>query len=160
MFPQVKINRFSLECIYEFKNKNKTCITFSCILGGGWIEPRKIESEHVFIGYISSSHITKHLEGSSLYSQRRCECVPPEASIEFKVRDGAGEIVNCGLSLVYEEPNHVVIEGNGNGDTSRRDVSIGESTVSFAAGFLSLVLRFTWVGIVLFFVCGFARFFR
>ncbi|KFK22469.1 hypothetical protein AALP_AAs64007U000500 [Arabis alpina] len=143
--PQVEISRFSIECTYEFKNKTETCISFSCILGGGWIEPRKIESEHVFIGYTSSSLITKHLEGSLLHSQDCRECVPPEASIEFKMRDGAGEIVSCGLSLVYEEPNHVVIEGNGNGATSRRDVSIGESTVSFAAGFLSLVLRFPWV---------------
>ncbi|VVB10066.1 unnamed protein product [Arabis nemorensis] len=142
--PQVEINRFSIECTYEFKNKTETCISFSCILGGGWIEPRKIDSEHVFIGYISSSHITKHLEGSLLHSQDHRECVPPEASVEFKVRDGAGEIVNCGLSLVYEEPNHVVIEGNCNETSSRTDLSMGESIVSFVAGFLSLVLRFPW----------------
>ncbi|CAH2076516.1 unnamed protein product [Thlaspi arvense] len=106
-FPETQdeIKRFSIECTCEFKNEIGTCIRFSCILGGGWLEPRKIDSDHVFIGYTSCSQITNHVE-------EHHKCVPTEASIEFQVRDGAGEIVNCGLSLVYEEPNHVVIEGN------------------------------------------------
>ncbi|XP_019089676.1 PREDICTED: disease resistance protein RPS4-like isoform X1 [Camelina sativa] len=136
-FPQDEINRFSIECTCELKNKLGTCIRFSCTLGGGWIEPRKIDSDHVFIGYTSCSHITKHLEGS-LKSQEHHECVPTEASIEFEVRDGAGEIVNCGLSLVYEEPNHVVVQRNCNGTSSRRDFSGRNSVVvSFTAAYLS-----------------------
>ncbi|CAH8274158.1 unnamed protein product [Arabidopsis lyrata] len=157
-FPRDEINRFSIDCTCEFKNEVETCIRFSCTLGGGWIESRKIDSDHVFIGYTSSSHITKHLEGS-LKSQEHHKYVPTEASIEFTVRHGAGEIVNCGLSLVYEEPNHVVVEGNCNGTSSRREVSVGESILSFAAGYLSNVLRFMWLGVVFFMVYGFARFF-
>ncbi|KAG7544875.1 Toll/interleukin-1 receptor homology (TIR) domain [Arabidopsis suecica] len=107
-FPQDEINRFSIECTCEFKNRLEVCTRFSCTIGGCWIEPRTVDSEHVFIGYTGCSHITKHLEGS-LKSQEHHHCVPTEASIKFKVRDGAGEIVNCGLSLVYEEPNHVVV---------------------------------------------------
>lgn len=155
-YTQDEINRFSIECTGEFKNKLGTCIRFSCTLGGGWIEPRKIDSDHVFIGYTSCSHITKHLEGS-LKSHK---CVPTEASIEFEVRDGVGEIVNCGLSLVYEEPNHVVVEGNCNGTSLRRDFSAGNSKVSFAAGYLADALRFMCLGVVFFMgFYVFARFF-
>ncbi|KFK30249.1 hypothetical protein AALP_AA7G236900 [Arabis alpina] len=154
-YTQDQISRFSIECTCEFKNELGTCIRFSCVIGGGWIEPRKIDSDHVFIGYTSCSQIINHVEGS-LQSRDHQKCVPTEAFIEFKVRDGLGEIVNCGLSLVYEEPNHVVSEGNSNETSSRRDVSI----VSVASGFLSIVLRFPWVGVVFFFVYGFARFFR
>ncbi|KAJ4913870.1 Disease resistance protein (NBS-LRR class) family [Raphanus sativus] len=95
-FPhtQDEINRFSIECTCEFTNELGTCIRFSCTLGGGWIEPRKIDSDHVFIGYISCSHLKNHVE----VSREHLECVPTEASIQFEVRDGAGEIVNCGLS--------------------------------------------------------------
>lgn len=155
---QDEINCFSIECTCEFKNELGTCIRFSCTLGGGWIEPRKIDSDHVFIGYTSCSHITKHIE-ASLETRENHKCVPTEASIEFEVRDGAGEIVNCGLSLVYEQPNHVVGEGNCNGTSSRRKVSVGESILRFAAGYLSNVLRFMWLGVVFFMVYGFARFF-
>lgn len=159
-FPdtQDEINRFSIECTCEFKNELGTCIRFSCTLGGSWIESRKIDSDHVFIGYTSSSHITKHLEGS-LKLKEHDKCVPTEASIEFEVIDGAGEIVNCGLSLVYEEPNHVVVERNCKGASSRRDMSVGESILSIAAGYLSNVLRFLWLGVVFFMVYGFSKIF-
>ncbi|XP_056847778.1 disease resistance protein RPS4-like isoform X1 [Raphanus sativus] len=136
---QDEINSFSVECTCEFTNELGTCTRFSCILGGGWIEPRKIDSDHVFIGYTSCSHITNHVEGS----QGHQKCVPTTASIKFKVIDGSGEIMNCGLSLVYEEPNHVVIEGDSNGTSSGRDLSVVESTVSSATRFLSVVLRNT-----------------
>uniref|UniRef100_A0A1J3FZ48 ADP-ribosyl cyclase/cyclic ADP-ribose hydrolase n=1 Tax=Noccaea caerulescens TaxID=107243 RepID=A0A1J3FZ48_NOCCA len=155
-YTQDEISRFSIQCTCEFTNELGTCIRFSCILGGGWVEQRKIDSDHVFICYTSSSHITNHAQGS-LQSQEHHECVPTEASIKFEVRDGAGEIVNCGLSLVYEEPNHVVIEGNCNGTSSRRVLSVGKSIVSFAAGFLSIVLRYLWVGAVFFSVCGLVK---
>ncbi|CDY24792.1 BnaA08g15180D [Brassica napus] len=152
---QNEINIFSIECTCEFKNELGTCTRFSCILGGGWIEPRKIDSDHVFIGYTSSSHITNHVEGSPEHQK----CVPTEASIKFKVIDGAGEIVNCGLSLVYEEPNHVVIEGDCSGTSSGRGLSVVESTMSFATRFLSVILRYLWLGVVFFSVFGFARFY-
>ncbi|CAA7058285.1 unnamed protein product [Microthlaspi erraticum] len=157
-FPctQDEISRFSIQCTCEFTNELGTNKRFSCTLGGGWIEPRKIDSDHVFIGYTSSSHITNHAQGS-LQSQEHHECVPTEASIKFEVRDGAGEIVNCGLSLVYEEPNHVVTEGNCNGTSSGRVLSVGKSIVSFGAGFLSVVLRYLLVGAVFFLVYGFAK---
>ncbi|XP_010437371.1 PREDICTED: disease resistance protein RPS4-like [Camelina sativa] len=157
-FPEDEINRFSIECTCEFKNEVETCIRFSCTLGGGWIEPRKIDSDHVFIGYTSCSHITKHLEGS-LKSQEHHKYVPTEASIEFTVRHGAGEIVNCGLSLVYEESNYVVVEGNCNGTSSRRDLSVRYSVVSFTAAYLSDALRFMWPGVVFIMAYCFARFF-
>lgn len=92
-----KKNRFSIECTCEFTNEPGNCTRFSYILGGGWIEPRNIDSDHLFIGYTSCSHITNYVEGS--------QCVPTEATIKFQVIDGAGEIVNCGLSLEYVEPN-------------------------------------------------------
>ncbi|VVB10060.1 unnamed protein product [Arabis nemorensis] len=158
-YTQEETSRFSIQCTCEFKNELGTCLRITCVIGGGWIESRKIDSDHVFIGYASCSHITNHVEGS-LKSRDNQKCVPTKASVDFKVRDGTGEIVNCGLSLVYEEPNHVVIEGNCNENTSRRDLSIGESIVSFAAGLLSDVLRFVWIGLVFFLAYGFARFFH
>ncbi|CAF1710480.1 unnamed protein product [Brassica napus] len=156
-FPHIQdeTNSFSIECTCEFTNELGTCTRFSCILGGGWIEPRKIDSDHVFIGYTSCSHITNHVEGSPEHQK----CVPTEASIKFKVIDGAGEIVNCGLSLVYEEPNHVVIEGDCSGTSSGRGLSVVESTMSFATRFLSVILRYLWLGVVFFSVFGFARFY-
>ncbi|CAH8314914.1 unnamed protein product [Eruca vesicaria subsp. sativa] len=154
-FPHAQSNNFSIECSCEFTNEFGTCTRFSCILGRGWIEPRKIDSDHVFIGYTSCSHITNHVEGSGEHQ----ECGPTEASIKFKVIDGAGEIVNCGLSLVYEEPNHVVVEGDCSGTSSGRDWSVGESIVSSAAELLSIVLRYLWLGVVFFSVYGFARFY-
>ncbi|VVB10062.1 unnamed protein product [Arabis nemorensis] len=142
-----EINHCSIECTFEFKNESETDIRFSYIFGGGWIEPRKIDSEHVFICYTSSSDITKHLEGSSLHLRDHQKCVPPEASIEFKVRDGTGDIVNCGFSLVYEEANHnhVVIEENYNETSQTRDFPVGERMLSIAG--------------VVFLLYGFARFF-
>ncbi|KAF3560189.1 hypothetical protein F2Q69_00017039 [Brassica cretica] len=135
-YNQDEVNRFSIKCTCEFKNEFGTNVRFSCILGGGWTEPRKIDSDHVFIGYTSSSHITNHLE-ESLKSREHHQCVPTEASIKFEVKDGAGEIVNCGLSLVYDEPNDVVVAGNRDGALTRRDVSIvGETILSFAADVL------------------------
>ncbi|XP_048634369.1 disease resistance-like protein CSA1 [Brassica napus] len=156
-FPctQDEINRFSIECTCEFTNELGTCVRFSCTLGGGWIEPREIDSDHVFIGYTSCSHLRNHVEGSGEHHK----CVPTEASIEFEVRDGAGEIVNCGLSLVYEEPNHAVTEGDYNGTSSRRDFSVGESIVSFAVRFVSTVLKYLWLLVAFFLVYGFAKFF-
>lgn len=154
-YPQDEINRFSIECTCEFTNELGTCVRFSCTLGGVWIEPREIDSDHVFIGYTSCSHLRNHVEGS----REHLECVHTEASIEFKVRDGAGEIVNCGLSLVYEEPNHVVAEGDCNGTSARRDFSVEESIVSFAVRFVSTVLKYLWLVVAFFLVYGFTRFF-
>ncbi|KAL0679241.1 hypothetical protein Bca4012_007222 [Brassica carinata] len=74
-------------------------------------------------------------------SQGHQKCVPTEASIKFKVIDGSGEIMNCGLSLVYEESNHVVIEGDSNGTSSGRALSVVECTMSSATRLLSVVLR-------------------
>ncbi|KAH0940600.1 hypothetical protein HID58_000237, partial [Brassica napus] len=152
-FPctQDEINRFSIECTCEFTNELGTCVRFSCTLGGGWIEPREIDSDHVFIGYTSCSHLRNHVEGSGEHHK----CVPTEASIEFEVRDGAGEIVNCGLSLVYEEPNHAVTEGDYNGTSSRRDFSVGESIVSFAVRFVSTVLKYLWLLVAFFLAWAF-----
>ncbi|KAJ0252250.1 ADP-ribosyl cyclase/cyclic ADP-ribose hydrolase [Hirschfeldia incana] len=150
-FPNTRdeINRFSIECTCEFTNELGTCVRFSCTLGGGWIEPRKIDSDHVFIGYTSCSHLRNHVEGSG--EQRKC--VPTEASIEFEVRDGAGEIVNCGLSLVYEEPNHVVTEGDCNETSSTRDLSARESIASFCVRFVSTVLKYLRLVVAFFLFC-------
>ncbi|CAF2247710.1 unnamed protein product [Brassica napus] len=142
-FPKTedKTKRFSIKCTCEFKNKLGTCTRFSYILGGGWIQPRKIDSDHVFIGYACCSHVKNHVQGSREHQK----CVPTDASIEFEVIDGAGKIMNCGLSLVYEEPNHVVIEDS-NGTSS-----VGESTVYSTARFYFIVLTcfcmfyFFWV---------------
>ncbi|CAN8276389.1 unnamed protein product [Cochlearia groenlandica] len=158
-FPRIKdeTNRFSIDCTCEFTNETGTCTRFSCVLGGGWIDPRKIDSDHVFIGYTSSSEvITNHVEESLLSSSRgHRKCVPTKASIVFKVRDGAGEIVNCGLSLVYEEPNHVVVERNRNETSSKGDLSFGDIVVRF----LLDVFKFLLIGVVLFLVLGFAKLF-
>ncbi|CAN7082402.1 unnamed protein product [Brassica oleracea var. botrytis] len=149
-YNQEEMNRFSLQCTCEFRNELGTCIRFGCTLGGGWIEPRKIDSDHVFIGYISCSHLTDRVQGS----REHHKCIPTVASIEFEVRDGEGEIVNCGLSLVYEEPNHVVIEGSCN-RSSTRGCWVGECKVSFGVRLLFIVLRYLWPAVVFFLVYGF-----
>ncbi|XP_018451198.2 disease resistance protein RPS4 [Raphanus sativus] len=138
-FPKTEdeTKRFSIKCTCEFKNKLGTCTRFSCILGGGWSEPRKIDSEHVFIGYACCSHVKNHVQGSREHQR----CVPTDASIEFEVIGGAGagEIVNCGLSFVYEEPNHVVVEDR-NGTSS-----VGKSIRYSASRFWFIVLTFLCV---------------
>ena len=72
---------------------------------GGWREsdntPQKIESSHVFVGYISKRDINKHGVGNN---EDGCFC--PEAYLEFQVTDGTQEVIackvlNCGFGLVY-----------------------------------------------------------
>ncbi|CAH8314779.1 unnamed protein product [Eruca vesicaria subsp. sativa] len=146
-FPNTQ-ERFSIKCTCKFTNELGTCTSFSCILGGGWTEPRVIDSDHVFIGYACCSHVKNHVQGSREHQR----CVPTKASIEFEVIEGAGEIVNCGLSFVYEEPKHVVIEGDSN-----RTSSVGESVVYSASRFLFAVL--TCLCVLFFSVYRFASFF-
>ena len=97
-------NHLLVKCKCEFKNKDGSRIRFSITLGG-WREsdntPQKIESSHVFVGYISKRDINKHGVGNN---EDGCFC--PEAYLEFQVTDGTEEVIackvlNCGFGLVY-----------------------------------------------------------
>ncbi|KAG7532698.1 hypothetical protein ISN45_Aa08g003570, partial [Arabidopsis thaliana x Arabidopsis arenosa] len=98
---------FSINCTLQFENKDGSSIHFDCDVGG-LTEPGRIEADHVFIGYVSFSHITKRLE------EHYCgNSIPTKASLEFYLTDVyKSEVVNCGLHLVYAEPHNVSFEGN------------------------------------------------
>ncbi|KAG2301813.1 hypothetical protein Bca52824_030464 [Brassica carinata] len=90
----------SVNCNCVFRNENGIRIPFSYTIGG-WREssnaPLKIESSHVFIGYVRRLDINKQVEG----------CEFNETSLEFQVTDGTGEVLvgcevlKCGFNLVY-----------------------------------------------------------
>lgn len=93
-------NEISVNCNCIFRNQNGIRIPFSYTIGG-WRESSntqlKIESSHVFIGYVRRLDINKQVEG----------CEFNEASLKFQVTDGTGEVLvgcevlRCGFNLVY-----------------------------------------------------------
>ncbi|KAG7536362.1 P-loop containing nucleoside triphosphate hydrolase [Arabidopsis suecica] len=104
-------NRLLVKCTCEFENLDASCSQFSVPVGG-WFEPgnepRTVESDHVFIGYISWLNIKKRQE-----EQYKRGCVPTKASLTFSVTDGTGQViaqckvVKCGFGLVYEPEDAV-----------------------------------------------------
>ncbi|XP_019095566.1 PREDICTED: disease resistance protein RPS4-like [Camelina sativa] len=104
-------NRLLVKCTCEFENLDASYSRFSVPVGG-WFEPgnepRTIESDHVFIGYISWLNIKKLQE-----EENKKGCVPSKAKLRFVVTDGTGEeitqceVVKCGFGLVYEPDDEV-----------------------------------------------------
>lgn len=104
-------NRLLVKCTCEFENLDASCSRVSVPVGG-WFEPgnepRTIESDHVFIGYISWLNIKKLQE-----EEYKKGCVPTKAKLRFLVTDGTGEeiaqceVVKCGFGLVYEPDDEV-----------------------------------------------------
>ncbi|CAN6866935.1 unnamed protein product, partial [Brassica oleracea] len=98
-------SRILAKCTCEFEDLDAPCSRFSIPVEN---EPRNIESDHVFISYISWSNIKKRQE-----VEFKKGCVPTRAVLRFKVTDGAGEeipqceVVKCGFSLVYEPDDEV-----------------------------------------------------
>lgn len=99
---QDQINSFSVTC--TFKVEDNSWIPFTCPVGS-WNregdEKDKIDSDHVFIAYISCPHTLRSLE-----DKNSDKCDFTEASLEFTVTGGRSEIgkfkvLRCGLSLVY-----------------------------------------------------------
>ncbi|KAG2330526.1 hypothetical protein Bca52824_001706 [Brassica carinata] len=100
--------RFSVKCYGKFENQDGSFTGFDFTLAG-WNEPcgtlchepRKLTSDHVFMGYNSCFHVKKlHGESSS--------CCYTKASFEFYATDDETkkkletcEVVKCGMSLVY-----------------------------------------------------------
>ncbi|CAH2046326.1 unnamed protein product [Thlaspi arvense] len=108
----VKSNRLVAKCICEFENLDAPGSRFSVPVEG-WFEtgdePRTIESDHVFIGYISWLNIKKRRE-----EMFKTGCVPTKAILRFQVTDGRTgediaqcEVVKCGFCLVYEPDDEV-----------------------------------------------------
>ncbi|VVB08007.1 unnamed protein product [Arabis nemorensis] len=133
---QDQISCFSVTCTFNVEVKDKSWIPFTCPIGS-WTREEdkkdKIESDHVFIGYVSCPHTIRCLE-----DENSDKCNFTEASLEFTVTAGTTEIgkfkvLRCGLSLVYakdknesssheakydmpvevssQEPQHGVMEG-------------------------------------------------
>ncbi|KAG5383446.1 hypothetical protein IGI04_034916, partial [Brassica rapa subsp. trilocularis] len=98
-------SRILAKCTCEFEDLDAPCSRFSIPVES---EPRNIESDHVFISYISWSNIKKRQE-----VEFKKGCVPTRAVLRFKVTDGAGEeipqceVVKCGFSLVYEPDDEI-----------------------------------------------------
>ncbi|CAN6818314.1 unnamed protein product [Brassica oleracea] len=99
-----KTSRFSVICKCEFKLNDDDRISFTCRLGG-WKEqcgssslkeePRRLDSDHVFISHNSCFHAKKeHVLN---------RCYNTTASFKFYVVDGVDccEVVKCGMSLLY-----------------------------------------------------------
>ncbi|XP_010455633.1 PREDICTED: disease resistance protein RPS4-like [Camelina sativa] len=100
--------RFSVKCCGKFENQDGSFTSFDFTLAG-WNEPcgslshepRKLTSDHVFMGYNSCFHVKNlHGEGNN--------CCYTKASFEFYVTDDetrkkieACEVIKCGMSLVY-----------------------------------------------------------
>ncbi|KAH0910527.1 hypothetical protein HID58_033848, partial [Brassica napus] len=103
-----RAKRFSVKCSGKFDNQDGSFTGFDFTLAG-WNEPcgslshepRKLTSDHVFMGYNSCFHLKKlHGESSS--------CCYTKASFEFYATDDERnkkletcEVVKCGMSLVY-----------------------------------------------------------
>ncbi|XP_013612255.1 PREDICTED: disease resistance protein RPS4 [Brassica oleracea var. oleracea] len=103
-----RAKRFSVKCSGKFDNQDGSFTGFDFTLAG-WNEPcgslshepRKLTSDHVFMGYNSCFHVKKlHGESSS--------CCYTKASFEFYATDDERkkkletcEVVKCGMSLVY-----------------------------------------------------------
>lgn len=93
-------SNLSVKCNVVFKNEDGTHIPFSCSTGV-WSESsnmtQKIDSSHVFIGYLRRLDVNTQEE----------RCAFNEASLEFQVTNGTGEVVvgcevvKCGFDLVY-----------------------------------------------------------
>ncbi|KAG7604976.1 Toll/interleukin-1 receptor homology (TIR) domain superfamily [Arabidopsis thaliana x Arabidopsis arenosa] len=106
-FPdsQDQLSCFSVTCTFKIKAEDKSWVPFTCPVGTWTREGNKkdkIESDHVFIAYISSPHSIRCLE-----EKNSDKCNFSEASLEFTVTSGTGgigvfKVLKCGLSLVYE----------------------------------------------------------
>ncbi|KAF2612980.1 hypothetical protein F2Q70_00009207 [Brassica cretica] len=101
---QDQISGFHVKCTYEFKNADGSLIRrLRCTVGGfsgTWTEPRKVESDHVFVSY------TSLLEDQETEEDKKV-CSSTKVSVKFEVIDDAGELVTrsvlkCGFSMVYE----------------------------------------------------------
>ncbi|KAF3547879.1 hypothetical protein DY000_02003034, partial [Brassica cretica] len=102
---QDQISGFHVKCTYEFKNADGSLIRrLRCTVGGfsgTWTEPRKVESDHVFVSY------TSLLEDQETEEDKKV-CSSTKVSVKFEViDDDAGELVTrsvlkCGFSMVYE----------------------------------------------------------
>ncbi|ESQ39656.1 hypothetical protein EUTSA_v10000765mg [Eutrema salsugineum] len=127
-------NRLLAKCTCEFENLDAPCSRFSVPVEG-WFEtgnePRTIESDHVFIGYISWLNIKRRQE-----EEFKKGCVPTKAILRFQVTDETGEeiaqceVVKCGFSLVYEPDDEVCNVSSSaaartrmNGESSQSEVS-------------------------------------
>lgn len=130
-------NRLLAKCTCEFENLDAPCSRFNVPVEG-WIEignePRPIESDHVFIGYISWLNIKKRQE-----EEFKKVCGPTKAKLRFKVTDGNGEeiaqceVVKCGFGLVYEPDDDVSnvvpsVPSRLNGESKQSEVSTLIST--------------------------------
>ncbi|KAL0699251.1 hypothetical protein Bca4012_055373 [Brassica carinata] len=99
-----KTSRFSVICKCEFRLDDGCRISFTCRLGG-WKEqcgssslkeePRRLNSDHVFISHNSCFHAKKEHDLN--------RCCNTTASFKFYVVDGVDccEVVKCGMSLLY-----------------------------------------------------------
>ncbi|CAA7057302.1 unnamed protein product [Microthlaspi erraticum] len=105
-FPddQDQISCFSVTCTFKVQVEDKSWIPFTCPVGS-WNregeEKDKIDSDHVFIAYISCPRTIR-----SLKDKNSDKCDFTEASLEFTVTGGRSEmekveVLRCGLSLVY-----------------------------------------------------------
>lgn len=104
-FPggQDQISGLSVACTFTIKAKEESRIPFTCPVGS-WTregDKKNIESDHIFIAYISCPHTIRCLEDVN-----SGKCSFTEASIKFTVTGGTreiGKVLRCGLSLVYEK---------------------------------------------------------
>lgn len=104
---QDPIDTFSVKCKLQFESENGSHISLEFDVGA-LTEPARIESDHVFIGYASFSHLKERLE-----DQHSSNSMPKKAFLEFYVTDAfKSEVVNCGISFVYAEPQNVPVEAN------------------------------------------------
>ncbi|CAH8278307.1 unnamed protein product [Arabidopsis lyrata] len=103
------IDSFSVKCTLHFENEDGSRIRFDCDVGSLPEPAGRLAADHVFIGYVSFSHFTKRLEDH--YSGNS---IPTKASLEFYLTDASNsEVVDCGLSLMYAEPDNIFVEENG-----------------------------------------------
>ncbi|KAJ4880996.1 LRR-like disease resistance protein [Raphanus sativus] len=127
-----KTSRFSVICKCEFKLDNDDRISFTCRLGG-WKEqcgssslkeePRRLNSDHVFISHNSCFHAKKEHDLN--------RCCNTTASFKFYVIDGVDccEVVKCGMSLLYApDENDYMLKELQESNLEKATVSSGKET--------------------------------
>ncbi|CAH8278286.1 unnamed protein product [Arabidopsis lyrata] len=102
-FPGVEdqTSGLSVACTFTIKAGRTSWIPFTCPVGSWTREGETIQSNHVFIAYISCPHTIRCLK-----DENSDKCNFTEASLEFTVTGGTseiGKVLRCGLSLVYEK---------------------------------------------------------
>lgn len=132
-------NSLQVKCTCEYDDHTNINLRPVSFIVGGWSElgddePKKIESDHVFIGCTSWFNTKKRQEEK----HDENEYVPTEISLSFEVTNGTSEdaeckVMKCGFSLLYESDSAVSWEARFDAIPSSEDSKHVETTSTIAS---------------------------